>query len=246
MWNNPRLLNAAASGLVAVALAIFAWAALQLLLRSPMFPVREITVRGDLLHTARTDLESAARARVTGNFFAVDLAKIRAGLEGLVWVRRVDVRRVWPDRLDVTLEEHVALARWGDVALVNTHGERFAAQSDAALPTFAGPPGTERDVAFRFRRYAEILAPLGGELERVILTPRYAWQLRLASGLNIELGRDLAKDPAEERLARFVTAYPRTLGRIARRHEYVDLRYSNGFALRLPELERAAPEKVKS
>ena len=48
------------------------------------------------------------------------------------------------------------------------------------------------------------------------------------------LGRDA--DGAEARLARFVEAYPATLGRMARRHEYVDLRYPNGFALRVPEL----------
>jgi cell division protein FtsQ len=48
------------------------------------------------------------------------------------------------------------------------------------------------------------------------------------------LGRDA--DGAEARLARFVEVYPATLGRLARRHEYVDLRYPDGFALRVPEL----------
>jgi cell division protein FtsQ len=146
------------------------------------------------------------------------------------------VRRVWPDRLAVRLEEHVALARWGDAGLVNTHGERFDAESDAKLPVFVGPAGSEALVAGRYRRFAELVAPLGDAPERVILTPRYAWQLRLASGLTLELGRDGA-DPVERRLARFVAAYPVTLGRIARRHEHVDLRYPNGFALRIPDLK---------
>ena len=246
MWDSPRLLTVVANVLICVGLAIFAFAGFQLLLASPLFPLREITVRGDMTHTTRSDLESATRARVAGNFFSLDLAGIRAGLEQLAWVRRVGVRRVWPDRIEVSIEEHVALARWGDVALVNTHGERFSGQTETALPIFAGPPGTEGEVTRRYRRYREVLAPLDRELERVILTPRFAWQLRLAGGLSIELGRDLANAPTDARLARFVGMHAQTLGRIARRHEYVDLRYPNGFALRLPEIERAATVKAKS
>lgn len=246
MWNNPRLLNAAASALSAVACVIFAFAGLQMLLASPLFPMREIVVHGALAHTTRSELERSARERVSGNFFAVDLGAIRTGMEQLPWVRRVDVRRVWPDRIELAIEEHVVLARWGDIGLVNTHGERFAGQTEAPLPVFAGPAGSEGEVTRRYRRFVELLAPLQSELDRVILTPRFAWQLRLAGGLSIELGRDLANAPAEARLARFVAAYPLTLGRIPRRHEYVDLRYPNGFALRMPDDARGAIEKAKS
>lgn len=246
MWDNPRLLNLAANTLIAVGIAILGVAAVQWVLNSPWFPLREVTVRGDLAHTSHEELQAATRGRAAGNFFAVDLRILREGLEQLAWVRRADVRRVWPDRIEVTLEEHVALARWGDTGLVNTFGERFAGQSEDALPVFAGPPRTEGEVTRRFGRYSELLAPLGAKLDRVILTPRFAWQLRLANGLNIELGRDLATDAADARLARFVTAYPQTLGRIALRHEYVDLRYPNGFALRVPEHERSSPPKAKS
>lgn len=245
MWDSPRVLNALAGALTLVAVAFFAFAGVQLLLRSGKYPLREITVFGELHHTTRSELESATRGRVAGNFFAADLAAIRSSLEQLPWVRRVSVRRIWPDRIEVTLEEHVSLARWGDAGLVNTYGEIFAGQTDAKIPLFAGPAGSASEVARRYRRFAELLHPLGGELERVILTQRYAWQLRMASGLNIELGRDLAKDPAEARLARFVAAYAQTLGRIARPHEYVDLRYPNGFALRVPDLGRAIAEKAK-
>ena len=237
MWDNPRLLNSVANFLVAAAAAIALFAALQALLRSPLFPLGEITVLGELQKTAKAEVEAAAAGHVAGNFFAADLAALRASLERLPWVRRVDVRRVWPDRLEVALEEHVALARWGEAGLVNTYGERFAAQSDAKLPMFAGPAGSEGEVARRYRRFADIAAPMHAPLERLILTPRYAWQLRLDNGLNLELGRDSAADPVEARLERFVAVHPLTLGRMQRRHEYVDLRYPNGFALRVPELK---------
>jgi cell division protein FtsQ len=235
MWDNPRLLNMAAGVLVGIAAFIYLVAGVVLLLGSSLFPVRELEVTHALAKTTREEIEAAARARIGGNFFAVAPAEVRAALEQLPWVRRASVRRVWPDRLEVTLEEHVALARWGEEALVNTYGERFFGTTAELLPVFLAPPGTEREVAQRYARFAAAVAPFGAGLERVVLTPRYAWQLRLASGLHLMLGRDA--DAAESRLRRFVEVYPETLGRVARKHDYVDLRYPNGFALRVPQLK---------
>jgi cell division protein FtsQ len=237
MWDNPRLLNAIAGALTALALMVLATAALLMLMRSPLFPLRAIELRGSLAHTTRTEVEQALRGHAEGNFFALDLAEPRAALERLPWVRRVHVRRVWPDALEVTLEEHVPLARWGDTGLLNQEGELFAGRGVRDLPLLSGPAGTEAEVARRFQRYSELLAPLGSPLERLVLSPRYAWQLRMADGLVIELGRDAPNDPVDARLARLVAVYPQTLGRIARKHEYVDLRYPNGFALRVPDLK---------
>ncbi len=241
MWDNPRLLNLAANLLTSLAALLFALAGLQLLLQSPLFPLKEIVVRGALKNASVSEIENAVDG-VGGNFFAADLAAIRARLEQVGWVRHVDVRRVWPDRIEVRLEEHVAFARWGDSGLVNTFGEPFAAylekDGDARLPLFAGPAGTEGELARRYRRFVELLAPLGDMPERVALTPRFAWQLRLAGGLNLELGRDGA-EPVEERLARFVAAYADSIGRLPKRdgaadkQRNVDLRYPNGLALRV-------------
>ena len=236
MWDNPRLLNLAADALTGLAALLFAYGGLQLLLRSPLFPLQEIVVRGELRHANREEIAGALEG-VGGNFFAADLAAVRGRLEQVGWVRRVDARRVWPDRIEVRLEEHVAFARWGDSGFVNTFGEPFAAEmagdAQRALPLFAGPAGTEGELARRYRRFTELLAPLGDRPERVVLTPRHAWQLRLATGLQVELGRD-GPEPVEQRLERFVDAFPASLGQLGRtRYERVDLRYPNGFALRV-------------
>ncbi|HUG79827.1 MAG TPA: cell division protein FtsQ/DivIB [Burkholderiales bacterium] len=233
MWDNPRLLNAAAGFLVGVAALAFGFAALQMLMRSSLFPLREIEVTTPLERTSKAQIEAAVQGRVTGNFFAVEISEIRASIERLPWVRRVGVRRAWPDRLQIALEEHVPLARWGDDALINAHGERFSGTTQAALPVFIAPPGTEFELSWRYARFARALEPLGERLERVVLTPRFAWQLRLGNGLQLMLGRDA--DAAEERLRRFVEVYP-AFPR-GTRHDYVDLRYPNGFVVRSPERE---------
>jgi cell division protein FtsQ len=231
MWDNPRRLNAVAGFLVGLALFAFALAALKLALRSPLFPVRTVDVVTPLKQAPRDAVERAVRQQVGGNFFAARIDDVRSALEQVPWVRSVEVRRVWPDRLEVAIEEHVALARWGSDGLVNTHGEHFAGRGGAALPLFIGPEGTEAELAERYQRFTQILKPLDSSLERVVLTPRYAWQLRLANGMNVMLGRD--GDVAEQRLQRFVDVYDDTVGRVPGRHEYVDLRYANGFALRV-------------
>jgi cell division protein FtsQ len=234
MWGNPRLLNMAAGFFVGIALLAFATTGFVLLWRSAWFPVTGIDVRGSLAKTSEDDVRAAARSRIAGNFFALSPAEVRAGIERLPWVRRASVRRVWPDRLEVALEEHVALARWGDDALVNRQGERFIAATEDPLPLFLAPAGSEREVARRYARFSAAVAPLELPVERVVLTARYAWQVRLANGLTLMLGRDA--ELAEERLRRFVEVYPVTLKTIQRKHEYVDLRYPNGFALRVAEL----------
>jgi cell division protein FtsQ len=212
------------------ALLALAAAGLSWLLSPARFPVTQVEVKGRLASTTEAEIR-AALPRASGNFFALDLAEARASVERLPWVRRASVRRVWPDRLELEVEEHVALARWGGEGLVNIHGEKFSARSKAVLPSFVAPAGTSAEVALRYRRFSEIVAPLDTTVERVVLTQRHAWQLRLANGLHVMLGRD--GDQAETRLRRFVEVYAQSADR-ARKPEYIDLRYPNGFALRVP------------
>jgi cell division protein FtsQ len=231
MWDNPRLLNAAAGFLFGLVLLACALVGLQWLLRAAPFPVRLVELRTPLKQASRVEVETVLARHGAGNFFAVPIDELRAALERLPWVRAAAVRRVWPDRLEIAIEEHVALARWGADALVNTQGERFAAASGAALPLFIGPPGSEAEVTRRYARFSKLVAPLGSPLERIVLSARHAWQLKLASGLQLTLGRDA--ELAEQRLERFVEAYANALDSGARVPQVVDLRYPNGFAVRV-------------
>jgi cell division protein FtsQ len=244
VWDNPRLANAAAGALAAVALALLAYAGGRVLLDSPAFRLQMIVVGGELERVGRRDIVDALQGRVRGTFFTVDLEAVRALFEGIPWVRRAELRRVWPDCLEVRIEEHVALARWGqrrDPQLVNTQGELFRGQSDAPLPILAGPSGTESEVVRRYVIFRDLLAPLGLEPKQVLLNSRLAWQLKLSNGLTVQLGRDSDKDRVEERLAKLVSVFPQTLAKSRQRPDYVDLRYPNGFALRVMETPRHEP-----
>lgn len=245
MWNNTRVLNLLANVMLLVAGLVIARIVVIAVAGSPWFPLRKAVIQGDTQHLTAPQLAQALSGRAIGNFFGADLEAVRGIVEELPWVRRASVRRQWPDQLVITVEEHRVLARWSEKELVNTRGELFIADTRLALPRLSGPADTAAEVTERFYRYRELLKPISAELVGLTLTPRYAWTLRLADGLTIELGRDYGKENLEERLVRFVRAYPETVGRLSRRLNYVDLRYPNGFALRVPEIERLELEKSR-
>jgi cell division protein FtsQ len=233
MWDRPELLNRLANGLYALAGLAVAYGLLWIVVHMPWFALRHIEVNGASTHVTREQIEAIAASEMQGTFFTMDLPRVRGAFEKLPWVREVKLRRHWPDRLEVSVTEHVALARWGTGALVNTHGEIFHAAYDGKLPTFIGPAGTSKEVAIQYEFLRRQLAPLGTPPMVVQLTPRKAWQVRLEGGPTIELGRE----DIETRLARYVEAHERTIGTLKRRVEYVDLRYADGFAVRIPELK---------
>lgn len=243
MWDRPDILNRISGLLLALALLLAAYGALHFAVHLPFFSLREVRVTGALAHVTGEQVRAIVRREPRGNFFTLDLAATRAAFEKLPWVRTVNARRQWPDRLEITLEEHAPLARWGNHALVNTHGEEFEAAYDGKLPLFIGPAGAAKEVAIQYEYFRKSLAAIRKIPVQVQLSPRRAWQIRLEDGMTLQLGRE----QIEARLARFISSYERTVGKLARRIDYIDLRYANGFAVRIPELksEKAEPKGRK-
>lgn len=232
------LMNSAATVLSVLAALAVLYAAGRYALRHPAFALREVRIVNELKHVTREELVELARRELRGGFFTLDLEAARTAFERLPWVRRASLWRRWPDRLEVALEEHVPLARWSATVLVNTHGELFEAAYSDSLPLFRGPEGSAREIAIQYRYFRHSLEPIGRVPVEIALSPRRAWRLVLDGGLTLELGRE----EVEARLARFVAAYARTVGGLERRLDYVDLRYPNGFAVRVPGLREGGSE----
>jgi cell division protein FtsQ len=233
MWDNAAVLNRAANLLYGAAALLIVYGCIYYVVHLPVFPLREIRVIGDVAHVTNEQVAAVTARELRGNFFTVDLAQAREAFEKLPWVRTVNVRRQWPDRLEVAVEEHQPLARWGSTALVNAHGEVFEAAISSKLPVFFGPEGTAVEVVARYAEFDRLLAPIGRKVVLITLSARRAWQLRLDDGMVLQLGRE----NLEARLAGFVSAYPRTVARLPQPPSHVDLRYSNGFAVRTPGLK---------
>ena len=151
---DVRLMNTVANTVFVLAGVGAMAAGVAWLLRTPMFPIRSIQLEGDMARNSVPTIRANAAPRLAGNFFSVDLQQGRAAFETVPWVRRAVVRRIWPDRLAVRLEEHRAVALWqgedGADRLVNSFGEVFDANvgdvEDDNLPVLSGPEGSAAQV----------------------------------------------------------------------------------------------------
>ena len=233
-WLIPRRVLFLANCLCLACVALVAYGAYSWAVRSTFFDLRRVEVRGRLKHIDADSLAEPVR-RIKGNFVNLDLVALQRDLELVPWVRSVSIRRLWPDRLVLELEERTALARWNGRALVDSAGEIFAGKYAGSLTSFVGPPGSARQMSEQYAEFKEVLHSAGLAPLELLLSQRRSWTLRLNNGLTLQLGRD---EPAR-RLARFVSAYA-VLGEYGAPGANVDLRYNNGFALRMAERPGAA------
>ena len=238
MWDKTTLLNWTANLLFALSVVVMLYAALYVVVHLPIFPLREVKVEGQLSHVNREQVKLIVARHLKGNFFTLDLIKARDAFEKLPWARSVSVRRRWPDKLEVVIEEHQALARWGTIALVNTHGELFHAASGSELPMFYGPGDGVIEVASQFTEFSKTLMNADLEIASLALTPRRAWQITTTGGMVVELGRV----EMQRRLVKFVSVYRNTIAALNMKVMYADLRYPNGFAVRKPVEAKPAAE----
>lgn len=251
MWNDTLLLNRLTRALLAIALVLVAWGGVKWLAARSEFAFRTIAItneRGeDLQRVNTTNLAELVLPRLKGTFLNMNLEDARQAFEGVPWVRRASIRRQWPNRLVVRLEEHRPLALWGTteappttdavaLKLVSEEAEVFIAplaEKRTNYPTLFGPAGNEREVVRLYRDASAQLATLQLKPTLVVLSPRLAWSMQLSNGVTLELGRERESSTVRERLARLTATWSQTVARLARRIDTVDLRYPNGYAVHI-------------
>lgn len=237
---DVRLMNAVANAVFLLAAVGALVAGVLWLMRSPLFPIRGIQLDGDLARNSVPTIRANAAPRLAGNFFSVDLQQARKAFESVPWVRGAVVRRVWPDRLAVRLEEHRAVALWaaedGADRLVNSHGEVFEANvgdvEDDGLPTLAGPEGSAPQMLAMLTKLQPVLARQDMEIARLHLSGRGSWRVELDNGAALELGRG-SLDEVTARTERFIRTLPAATARWRAPLEFADLRHPDGYAMRL-------------
>jgi len=201
-------------------------------------PVRVVTVDGAFEYLSSHRLQETIITHLDGGILTQDLAGLQAAVEAIPWVRSASLQRRWPDHLELAVVERVALARWGDGALIDADGTIFkpvAKDIPQGLPRFSG---TERDALELVQRLVDWgprLRALGLAIETLARDARGAWTLRLSAGFDLALGRERV----QERLSRFVRVYPRLAA--TGTPSLIDMRYSNGLAIRWALAEDDAP-----
>ena len=195
------------------------------------WPLRTLRVEGKLQRVDPALLQKTLLPFARRGFFAVRLDDAQAAVARLPWVDHAEVRKRWPDVLEVRVIEHHPFARWGDSHLLSEDGRLFAAAGVSvpkSLPLLDGPPGREADVMALYGESRDLFAAAGLDVRTLELDRRGSWSLQLSNGIDVLVG----SREARSRMARFARLLPQVLsqrsGDALRR---ADLRYTNGFAL---------------
>jgi cell division protein FtsQ len=230
-WNWRLIGRRVARTAIGAALVAAAGFGMVRLLDPQTLPLRALEVAGEFRQVSAEQVREIVAPYTGHGFFAVDVTALKRELHAMPWVYAVTVRREWPETLHVTVFEQVALARWGDDAVVSHLGTLFFPTPDSVpddLPQLLGPAGSEGEVAAGLRLFSAALLPLDMQVRRLRLDERRSWQLVTDSDLEILLGRQ----DIERRINRFVGFYADLRGqRKSARLARVDLRYGNGFAV---------------
>lgn len=239
---DVKLMNLTAIALVAVFTVVALGLAARAVSRLPFFDIKTIAIHGDVNHSNAVTLRANVAPRLNGSFFSVDLARVRAAFEAMPWVRHAVVRRGFPDRLHVELQEHMAVAYWGGDAqsrLINSFGEVFEANvgevEQDTLPRLDGPEDQSAQVLAMYRALAPIFESADLALDQFELSARGSWRVKLDTGAVIELGRG-NEDEVRARTRRFLKTLTQVTSRYERRMsalDSADLRHENGYAIRL-------------
>jgi len=203
------------------------------------WPVQSVHIEGEFRNLQRMDIQNEVVPLTNDGFFAMNVATIQQRIQQLSWVDEVSVRRVWPDKLSIRVREQQPVAHWGARGFLNARSQVFEPWQPlelAQLPHFEGPEGHERRVLEMYRRMQVMLKPLNLGVGSLRLDARRTWRVQLSNGLILEVGRS----HPEQRIARFVRAYPAIIAVGEGRVLSVDLRYSNGFAVQWQKRDQLA------
>ena len=203
------------------------------------WPLRTLRLQGELKQVDRAKLQATILPHAQRGFFAVELDKIQAAVSALPWVEHAEVRKQWPDILEVRIDEHRPIAHWGKDKLLSEAGRVFPAADltvPKGLPELDGPEARAQEVVALYNESRGQLRDVRG----VALDKRGSWTISMRNGTEVVLGRN---DPSA-RLARFAPLLPKLAAQHPRQKLVrADLRYTNGFSLTWADLPKTAPAK---
>lgn len=203
-------------------------------------PIERVVINGEFERVSAIQLEKLLAPHLSAGFLSADLRAMRVDLIELPWVVRASVRRRWPGTIEVNIAEQKPAAVWTDTGLLNLAGELFVAKAShipAELPRLYGPDGSEQRVAEMFFRIEERLEQRGLAAVALYLDNRGAWEMQLLNGIRVRIGAR----QVEQRIDGFFKALDSVVAAETDRIDYVDMRYTNGFAIGWKDQQEPRP-----
>jgi cell division protein FtsQ len=251
---DVRLMQWTSVALFGLAFLLCMASAIGWLLRHPVFSIQGITVKGNVTHSNVVTLRANVLPQLSGNFFTLNLLQARQAFEQIPWIRSALVRREFPNRLSVTLDEFQPVAQWGfegDGKFLSVEGAVFEVNADdvdsETLPLLKGPESQAKTVLEMYKFLKPMMAKMDMSLDKLELSQRGSWTAQLASGATLELGHGTQQE-ISDRLQLFfktLTQVASRYGRTVTSLLSADLRYDNGYALRLRGVSTVVPDGLK-
>lgn len=202
------------------------------LMVSAGFTVQTVTLEGRA-ETAPKEIGRMLGIQVGDPMLYVDVDEARARVEALPWVKSAEVRRVWPDKIVVRIQERRPVALWqmdGAVAVIDASGKPISGEDPARfaeLPLVVGK-GAETQVGALLALIAT-QPNLKSRVKAAVRVGERRWNLRLANGVEVRL----PEEGAEAALAELVRL-EREENVLARDIKAIDLRFPDRFIVKLP------------
>lgn len=211
---------------------------------SELLPVKYVRTEGVFEYIAKNDVKQALKPLVEAGFLAADIQHIRQAVLSLPWVEKVEVKRIWPDAIDIKVYEQKPYVRWGRKGLLNAKGELFEPDNlnkFKALPVLVGPNRQEKKLLEIMKGLKTALADKDLELMSFEVNERRAWKLTLANEMEVQLGREEQLRNFQRFLKTMTVFKEEQMKAMAK----VDLRYPNGFTVAWkPESEKINWKKI--
>ncbi|MDD5753568.1 MAG: FtsQ-type POTRA domain-containing protein [Methylococcales bacterium] len=193
-------------------------------------PIKYVRIGGAFQYISKDEIKTLLEPLVDVGFFDANVQEIQNTLAQLVWVESATVNRVWPDTLAIKIKEKRPFVRWGDEALLNIRGEIIQPKEIEPfenLPILYGVEGQEVKSLEIMKGVNTALSDHEMSMAEFSINNRWAWKIKLTTGLEILLGRN-------EQLKK-IQRFMKTLDVLGREQinamAVVDLRYPNGYAV---------------
>ena len=192
-------------------------------------PIASVKVEGEFHYLSKKTVEQQVTPFLVERFFRLDVAGLQAALQGVPWVSRVKVRKIWPETLSIRIQEQVPVARWKRGGVLNGDGEVFRV-SDLSrfndLPLLHGEEDGAPRVMQQYMTLNQQIRPLGLAMTALGQRETGSWWFQIGD-VEINLGhRNLIR-----RMQRFVRLYHVFLQKQWQDVRRVDLRYRDGIAV---------------
>lgn len=193
-------------------------------------PIRYVKIEGAFQYISKQRVQDVLRPEMKRGFYQADMNSIHHAISSLPLVNTVDVKRVWPDAVHIKIVEHKPIVRWGDDKLLNKQGDLLTPENIEAfrnLPLITGPQGQERKLLEIMKGVYLVLKDKSLQLAEFHVSERRAWRLKLANGLEMQLGNKAPLENMQRFLKTMDLLGEPQIAMIAS----VDTRYPNGFAV---------------